>query len=139
MPARSLRLTASPRRIPAWAGRYIGAIRSVLMLSISSGAAGPTSVVSAVISLSHQFARIGNGAGTCGRRRNDRACQMRAAARALTPDKITVRGRHAALAARHDVAVGPDAHGAPGLAPLKASGAEDRVEALGLRLPLDGG
>jgi hypothetical protein len=55
---------------------------------------------------------------------------MRASAASLAAFKVAVAGRSAALAGRENVGVHPQAHGAAGLAPLKAGLAKDAVQAL---------
>ena len=66
--------------------------------------------------------------------RPSRADQVGAAAAALPPFEVAVRGRGAALAWQQDVRVHAEAHGAAGVAPFKAGGLEDLVEAFGLGL-----
>ena len=56
---------------------------------------------------------------------------------ALAPDEVTVRGRRDALTRQPGVAVHPDAHRAPRLAPFEARVDEEFVEPLGLGLALD--
>src|SRR5216110_2639899 len=51
--------------------------------------------------------------------------------------EIPVAGRGATLAGAEDVRVHPEAHRAAGIAPLEAGLAEDRIQSLGLGLPLD--
>src|SRR5262245_50650338 len=90
------------------------------MLGTSSGAAGPTSVVSGCgIASSLQLAWIGERACAGGRCGSGGAREVGAAAGALTPDEVAVRCRDAALSARHDVAIGAEAHGAAGFAPFE--------------------
>src|SRR6185437_12034290 len=80
------------------------------------------------VALSLEYPHIGDGAGERRRRRHGRARQMRARARSLPADEIAVRGRDRALAPRHRLAVGGEAHRAAGLAPLESRVAEDAIE-----------
>src|SRR4029079_1824186 len=63
--------------------------------------------------------------------------QMSAGAGTLPAAEVAVRGRGAALACGHDVAVDADAHGADRLDPFEPGFAENPVEAFLLRLALD--
>src|SRR5450432_4125847 len=75
-------------------------------------------------------------AGYRGRRRHRRRDQMGAALIALTPLKVAVRSRSAALAGPELVGIHREAHRAAGLAPVEAGFHEDLVEPLGLGLLL---
>ncbi len=107
--------------------RAIGVMTSVSMLSPRSTTARERTI-------------SGNGSLTSAlrRRRYGRgwlrpprwpAGQVGTRARTLPADEVAVRGGDASLAARHDVAVHGDAHGASRLAPLEAGLAEHLVQA----------
>src|SRR4051812_760 len=61
---------------------------------------------------------------------------MRPRTGALAADEVAVRGRDRPGAGRHALAVGGDAHRAPGLAPAEAGFTEQLVETFGLRFAL---
>src|SRR5580700_4239147 len=63
---------------------------------------------------------------------------MRAATAALAAFKVAIGSGGAALAGLKNVRVHSQAHGAAGLAPVKAGFDEDLVEAFGFSLRLDG-
>src|SRR5262245_50292880 len=62
---------------------------------------------------------------------------MGARARSLPADEVAVGSGDAALARRNGLVVHGKAHGAAGLAPLKAGGLEHLIQALRLGLPFD--
>src|SRR5260370_40786067 len=112
-------------------------IMSVSTFSRSSGAAMARSTVNFATASAPEFPHVADRARERRRGRHGRACEMRARARSLPADEIAVRGRDRALAARHRLAIGGEAHRAAGIAPREAGRGEDAVEAFGLGLALD--
>src|SRR6187200_597091 len=106
-------------------------IASVLMFSRSSGAAMPVSRSNFSMSLAlrraAQGAHVNDRASHGGRRYAGRAAEVRPAARALPALEVSVGGRDAPLARRHDVAVAGHAHRASRGPPLEARLAKDPV------------
>jgi hypothetical protein len=75
---------------------------------------------------------VNGGSGSHGR-----AHQVRASARTLSAFKITVAGGRTALTWLKSVSVHGQAHGAPGLTPLKSCSLEDVMQAFAFSLLFD--
>ena len=104
-------------------------IWSVSILGSGSGACGCVEFPRADVS------EVAGDGGGCGHLRRD---EVGAATAALAALEVAVRCGGATLAGCEDVRVHAEAHAAAGLAPLKAGGLEDGVEAFLLGLALDG-
>src|SRR5215469_14590320 len=103
-------------------------IWSVSMLGSGSGTAVEVSLLMGSIGLCLPGADVGEVAGDGGGGGHLRADEVGASTAALASLEVAVGGRGAALAGLQDVGVHGEAHGAAGLAPLKAGGLEDGVE-----------
>src|SRR4051794_23339017 len=112
-------------------------IWSVSTSSRMSVDTGPLTVVKASMVLLAPVADVDEPALDGGRSGHLGRDEVRAAATALAPLEVAVRGRGAALAGAQRVGVHPQAHAAARAAPVEAGGAEHLVEALRLGLLLD--
>src|SRR2546422_3802057 len=113
-------------RKPAYPGSSLsrrrnraGMMRSVSTFGRSMGSAAAVRCVKACIS-GGERAHVGEPPRDRGRRGHRGGHEMRAGALALPPLEVAVRGRRHALALARGLAVHPNAHRAPCLAPLEA-------------------
>src|SRR5665213_2013446 len=113
-------------------------IASVSMLSRTSGMTMLDSAVSGSIALAHHRG-IGDAAGERRRSRGQRACEVRARARALAALEVAVRRRYAARARRHRIVVDRDAHRTSRFAPFEARVGENTIDSFALGIPAHGG
>src|SRR5579862_1587296 len=105
-------------------------IWSVSMLAAASTSVRELRWVSGSIGL-QELAWIGDAAAHRAGGRGERTCEQRACPGPLAALEIAVTGADGVLAARHEIAVHAQTHGAAGLAPLGAGGEEHLVQPLG--------
>src|SRR5438067_9147602 len=125
----------------------LGMIWSVSTFARSRGARTPVTWLKASTPLSLpspggggniiEFPHVDEVPGDCGGRRHWRADEVGPAPTPLPALEIPVAGRGAPLARAEDVGIHAEAHRAASIAPLEAGLAEDRIQSLGLGLPLD--